>query len=206
MSPLLTGFPFSTGVGNATISATTGSPTIDTTSRAGKTIYKFTGSGTITVANGGNAEVLIVGAGGGGGGTDSPGGGGGAGGLLYSASTYLAAGTLTITVGAGGAGGASAGNNGGSSQVGLLIGIGGGAGGGRGQSGSDTSNGTQGGSGGGAGYLGTGGAGEHPSHMQLVVLVEYQVLVMELLILAMVVKVIHRMYLHLQVAQAVQAM
>jgi hypothetical protein len=47
---------------------------------------------------------------------------------------------------------------------------------------------------------------EHPSHMQLVVLVEYQVLVMELLILAMVVKVIHRMYLHLQVAQAVQAM
>jgi len=60
MSPLLTGFPFGAGgVPKATYSATTGSPTIDTASRPGKTIIKFTGSGSITTTAG-TAEVLVV--------------------------------------------------------------------------------------------------------------------------------------------------
>ena len=54
-------------IGTAIVTATTGSPTIDTSSRPGKTIYKYTGSGTITIATGGMAEVLIIGGGGGGG-------------------------------------------------------------------------------------------------------------------------------------------
>ena len=42
MSPLLTSFPFGGGgISKATVTATTGSPTIDTTSRPGKTIYKL---------------------------------------------------------------------------------------------------------------------------------------------------------------------
>ena len=41
------------GIGKATVTATTGSPTVDTSSRAGKTIYKFAGSGSITVGSAG---------------------------------------------------------------------------------------------------------------------------------------------------------
>ena len=41
------------GIGKATYTATTGSPTIDTSSRAGKTIIKFTGSGSITIGTAG---------------------------------------------------------------------------------------------------------------------------------------------------------
>ena len=37
------------GTPKAVISSSTGSPTIDTSSRSGKTIYKFTGSGSITI-------------------------------------------------------------------------------------------------------------------------------------------------------------
>ena len=37
------------GVPKATVTGTTGSPNVDTTSRPGKTIYKFTGSGSITI-------------------------------------------------------------------------------------------------------------------------------------------------------------
>lgn len=92
MSPLLTGFPFSAGgIGKATVTATTGSPTIDTSSRPGKTIYKYTGSGTITVGTAGTAEILIIG--GGGGGAQNR-GGGGAGGLFYSTSFFLHQGLL----------------------------------------------------------------------------------------------------------------
>ena len=36
------------GIGKATVTGTTGSPTTNNNARAGKTIYKFTGSGTIT--------------------------------------------------------------------------------------------------------------------------------------------------------------
>ena len=35
------------GIGKATVTGTTGSPSVDTTTRAGKTIYRFTGSGSI---------------------------------------------------------------------------------------------------------------------------------------------------------------
>jgi hypothetical protein len=112
MSPLFS--PSSSGgIPKATISATTGSPTIDTASRPGKTIYKFTGSGTITVPTTGSCEILIVGGGAAGGGYTSnggaqagpwgagSGGGGGAGGYVYKTSAVLPAGTLAITVGAG---------------------------------------------------------------------------------------------------------
>ena len=92
MSPLLTGFPFSAGgTPKATVTATTGSPTIDTTSRAPKTIYKFTGSGTITIGVGGTCEYLVIG----------PGGNNGAGGYRYTTDGLLPAGTLTVTIGAG---------------------------------------------------------------------------------------------------------
>ena len=65
MSPLFT--PVSLGgIGKATVTATTGSPTIDSASRAGKTIYKFTGSGSITVGTAGTCEILVIGGGGGG--------------------------------------------------------------------------------------------------------------------------------------------
>lgn len=95
-------------LGLASVSATTGSPTIDTTSRPGKTIYKFTGSGSITIGAAGFAEVLVVG--GGGGAVTDGGPGAGAGGYIYSASKYLPSGSQTITVGAGGAGIASGSN------------------------------------------------------------------------------------------------
>jgi hypothetical protein len=51
-------------IGKATVTASTGSPTIDSATRAGKTIYKFTGSGTITVGAAGYAEILVIGGGG----------------------------------------------------------------------------------------------------------------------------------------------
>ena len=52
MSPLFS--PVSAGgIGKATVTASTGSPTIDSATRAGKTIYKFTGSGSITVGTAG---------------------------------------------------------------------------------------------------------------------------------------------------------
>lgn len=94
MSPLLTGFPFtsgSAGTPKATVTGTTGSPTVDTSSRPGKTIYKFTGSGSITVGVAGTCEYLVIG-----GGAVN-----GAGGLIYNTSAVLPAGTLTVTIGAG---------------------------------------------------------------------------------------------------------
>ena len=54
------------GIGKATVTGTTGSPNIDSSTRAGKTIYKFTGSGTITIGTAGTCEVLVIGGGGGG--------------------------------------------------------------------------------------------------------------------------------------------
>lgn len=140
MSPILTGFPFAGGgTAKATITSTTGSPTVDTSSRPGKTIYKFTGSGSITVGTAGTCEILVIAGGGSGGSgnvnvspTTGGNGGGGAGGLLYDTSAYLASGNLTVTVGAGGAsidGFAAPGNF---SRVGTYYAIGGGLGGGTG--------------------------------------------------------------------------
>jgi hypothetical protein len=117
MSPLLTGFPFAAGgASKATVTGTTGSPTVDTTSRPGKTIYKFTGSGTITIGVAGSCEYLVIG-----GGAVN-----GAGGLIYNASAVLPAGTLTVTIGAGvGMGGVSNATNN-PSRLGDIVALGGG--------------------------------------------------------------------------------
>lgn len=153
MSPLLTGFPFATGgIGQATITSTTGSPTVDTSSRPGKTIYKFTGSGSITVGVAGYVEILCIAGGGSGGagGSSLGGGGGGAGGLVYNTSIFVPTGISTITVG-GGANGvtsAAAGKSGNPSQIGSYIAYGGGAGLGQNQ-GTASSENCLGGSGGG---------------------------------------------------------
>lgn len=117
-----------TGIGKATVTGTTGSPTVDTSSRAGKTIYKFTGSGSITVGTAGTAEILVIGGGGAAGSDNS---GGGAGGYVYDTSAFLPAGTLTVTVGAGGtsseSGAISYVKNGNPSMLGNYIALGGGA-------------------------------------------------------------------------------
>ena len=63
----------------ATYTATTGSPTVDTTSRPGKTILKYTGSGTITIGFAGFVEMFMVGGGGGGNANTLAGGAGGSG-------------------------------------------------------------------------------------------------------------------------------
>lgn len=91
ISSFKSGFTKITALSAATVTGTTGSPTIDTSSRAGKTIYKFTGSGTITVGSGGTCEYLVIG-----GGNNN-----GAGGYIYNTSAVLPAGTLTVTIGAG---------------------------------------------------------------------------------------------------------
>jgi hypothetical protein len=94
MSPLFS--PVSAGgIGKATFTSQTGGTT-DTSTRAGKTIVKYTGTGSITVGTSGYCEVLVIG----GGGTGQY-GGGGAGGLNYNTSAYIPAGTYTVTVGAG---------------------------------------------------------------------------------------------------------
>jgi hypothetical protein len=115
-------------IGTAIVTATTGSPTVDTTSRAGKTIYKYTGSGSITIATGGMAEMLVIG---GGGAAGSDNAGGGAGGYVYDTSVFLPAGTLTVTVGAGGtsseSGSVSYVKNGNPSRLGSYVALGGGA-------------------------------------------------------------------------------
>ena len=90
------------GVSKATVNATTGSPTTNNNSRAGKTIYQFNGAGSITVGTDGTAEILLVGGGGAGSSPYSAPNGGGAGGVVYDSTGYLTAGTYTVTVGSGG--------------------------------------------------------------------------------------------------------
>jgi hypothetical protein len=104
MSPLFgAGLTSPAGAPKATVTATTGSPTVDTSSRAGKTIYKFTGSGSITIGTAGLCEVLAVGGGGAGSSAGgSRGGGGGGGTVITDTAYYVAAGTHTVTIGAGG--------------------------------------------------------------------------------------------------------
>jgi hypothetical protein len=118
---------FESGIGAAVISGTTGSPTITSGTVIGGTaydIYQFNGSGSITVADEGYVDVLVIGGGGGG---ATAGAGAGAGGCLYLEQTFLPAATHTLTVGAGGAGGSApasfytvGGNNGIASQIGLF--------------------------------------------------------------------------------------
>ena len=116
------------GIGKATVTATTGSPTIDSSTRSPKTVYKFTGSGSITIGTAGTAEMLLVGGGGAAGSDNS---GGGAGGYVYDASVFLPAGTLTVTVGSGGtsseSGSVSYVQNGNPSRLGSYVALGGGA-------------------------------------------------------------------------------
>jgi hypothetical protein len=143
------------GVPKATVTGTTGSPNIDSSTRAGKTIYRFTGSGSITIGTGGTAELLLIGGGGAGGlGGNGPPGGGGAGGYVYDASGFLPSGTLTVTVGAGGAVHTRAiQRTGFSSRIGSYFAFGGGHGG---MATNDTAmGGTVGGSGGGGSWNGS---------------------------------------------------
>jgi hypothetical protein len=101
-----------TGIDLATVSGVTGASAVtDTSSRAGKTIYKWTTAsnyitptGTITLATAGYVEILVVGGAGAGGcgSNGQAGGGGGAGGYIYETSAYLPAGVHKIAVGAGG--------------------------------------------------------------------------------------------------------
>ena len=159
------------GIPKATVTATTGSPNIDSSTRAGKTIYNFTGSGSITVGTAGTCEVLVIGGGGGAGV-----GGGGGGGLVYSITSFLAAGTQTVTVGSGGGGGVGnggqvAGYPGASSGIGRpstngstwqgIVAIGGGGGGSNfsGASGQNGGSGGGGASSGGTGQLSQGNNG-----------------------------------------------
>ena len=117
---------------SADVTSTTGSPTITTS--GGNTIYKFTGSGSITLGKAGLASAVVV-AGGGGGGVFY-GAGGGGGGMLVNTSTYLPSGSNTVVVGAGGVGGNGQavnigidGNNGLASSIAQIYAPGGGGGG-----------------------------------------------------------------------------
>lgn len=83
--------PFSGGSAKATVTGTTGSPTITTVGT--RTVYKFTGAGSITTTAG-EVEVLIVGAGGNSSGVD------GNGARIMSGTQTLTAATHTIAVGA----------------------------------------------------------------------------------------------------------
>jgi hypothetical protein len=141
--------------------------TVSTVTQNGVTyrVHTFTTSGTLTVTQGGFAEVLVVaggGPGGGQGGNDGS-GGGGAGGLVYNSGFELIDGaSMSVVVGAGGAGvsAATKGQNGSNSVLGSITAIGGGAGGS--EAGSATRFGNNGGSGGGAGgyaEIYTGGLG-----------------------------------------------
>ena len=138
------------GIGKATVTATTGSPSIDSVTRAGKTIYRFTGSGTITIGSGGTCEILVVGGGGGGGGAYiyGCGGGGGAGQLIYDTNFILPAGATTITIGAGG------GKHGNSTRLGSVYAMGGGGGSNHSSDSGARYGGQVGASGGGGGYSG----------------------------------------------------
>lgn len=156
------------GIGKATVTGTTGSPTVDTTSRPGKTIYKFTGTGSITLGTPGYCEVLVIAGGGASGlsaasdfGANGYSAGGGAGGLVYSTTQFLPAGTHTVTVGAGAAGDNeyTSSRDGSPSRIGsYVIALGGGSGGGRSWTVGYAFP-HSGGSGGGNGYYGGSGLG-----------------------------------------------
>lgn len=91
----------------ADVSSTTGSPTITTytSGGVGYTVYKYTSSGSITLAKSGICRVVAVGGGtGGSGGTFGVAGSGGTGAFASDIELILPSGALTVTVGAGGSG------------------------------------------------------------------------------------------------------
>jgi hypothetical protein len=153
-------FPAVTGAPKATVTGTTGSPTINTVARAGKTIYTFTGSGSITIGQAGTCEVFLAGGGGSGTfsgpvvGSTAP--SGGAGGYLYTVDAYLPSGVLTVTVGAGGA---AAGNVGNGSLIGTQYYASGGGGAGAFLSSTTNPGSARGAGGSGAGGFGGSGTG-----------------------------------------------
>lgn len=65
------------------------------------TVYKFTGTGSITIGTGGVLDVLVQGGGGQGNVVDAAGGAGGGGGQVEKTSLYVAAGTWPIRIGSG---------------------------------------------------------------------------------------------------------
>ena len=75
------------------------------------TVIKMTQSGTLTVTEPGEIEILLVGGGGGGGGGVYPnrGGGGGAGGVVHKSELFITNGVYDIVIGAGGTVGVSGG-------------------------------------------------------------------------------------------------
>lgn len=117
----------------ATVSGTTGSPTI-LTDVDGDNLwdaYQFTASGSITLSAGKIGRRLWVG-GGGGGGSDRGGGGGGGGIIIDNTEPEVAGGTYTITIGAGGTSGITSGalpTNGGDTVAFGQTAVGGGKGG-----------------------------------------------------------------------------
>lgn len=150
--------PFAGGSAKPTVTGTTGSPTITTV--GSNTVYKFTGTGSITFGTAGTVNVLII-AGGGAGGYFSIGSGGGGGGFLEQTMSVGAV-AHTVQIGAGGVGQGTASamsTSGGdswirpSSGIGGLTSVGGGRGGGYGDV-----NGGNGGSGGGAASGGAAGS------------------------------------------------
>lgn len=116
------------GVGRATVTSTSGSPTVNNNSRAGKTVYEFNGSGSITIGTAGYAEIAVIGGGAGGSGgypqqfVGQFFGGGGGGGVHSATDHFLSAGSHTITVGAGGSSGGNF-NNGCDTGQRLAVGI-----------------------------------------------------------------------------------
>ena len=86
-----------------------GDANAETTISPSNTIIKMTQSGTLTVTEPGEIEILLVGGGGGGGsGSNSKwGGGGGAGGVIHKTTFQVAAGEWDVTIGAGGTVGAN---------------------------------------------------------------------------------------------------
>jgi hypothetical protein len=121
--------------GAAVVSGTTGSPTIVSgTAIGGKTYntYTFNGAGSMIFSDEGYVDVAVIG---GGGGSNSTvfalSAGGGGGGVLFG-STFVSAGTVTVSVGAGGAGNTAEdirAGKGGVSSFGSVMQINGGAGG-----------------------------------------------------------------------------
>jgi hypothetical protein len=119
----------------ATVSATTGSPTISTNVAIGdKTynIYTFNGAGSVTFSKEGFVDLAVIG--GGGGAVSTPfalSSGGGGGGVLFG-STLVSIETVSVSVGAGGAGNSAENvraGKGGVSSFGSVMKINGGAGG-----------------------------------------------------------------------------
>ena len=151
--------PFGGGSAKPTVTGTTGSPTITTV--GSNTVYKFTGTGSITFGTAGNINALIIAGGGAAGYYDNGSGGGGGGffeqGLGVSAVAY------TVQIGAGGVGQGSAmamSASGGDSWIRPSSGIGGvtAVGGGRGGGFGNVNGGNGGSGGGGAAMGGVGGS------------------------------------------------